>query len=127
MGAVLTTPKVATGTGLYRIGGNDFYDVRKTMPLIEQARDECGSDEPVALLRLAIELARARPNRAGAIKDLYAYGRFQFAIPVDVLNNLFGNFAKDGVSLREIGMICNKVGIFWERKGTKDKRTITTR
>jgi hypothetical protein len=125
MTTVLPTPRIVVGTGVYKISGIIHGSVSpEAMEYVNDALPKCKSDDPSELLKIAIEAAGGNTQ---VLKNLYVYGRFQFAIHPTILNNLFGDLEKAGISLYEAATICKRSGAYWGIRGAKDKRTITTR
>jgi len=125
MTTALPASRVVVVTGVYKIDGIVHESVsREAMEYVRDALPKCKSDDPGELLKIAIEAAGGNTS---VLKNLYVFGRFEFAIHPTILNNLFGDLEKAGISLYEAASICKRSGAYWGVRGTKDKRTITTK
>jgi len=125
MTTALPNASIVVGTGVYKIDGIIHGSVSpEAMEYVHDALPKCKSDDPCELLKIAVEAAGGNTQ---VLKNLYVFGRFQFAIHPTMLNNLFGGLEKAGISLNEAAFICKRSGAYWGMRGAKDKRTITTR
>jgi hypothetical protein len=122
MTSVLTKPKLDVEPKEYLLEGHVYMTITgEAMGYIEAARTVCKIDEPLELLRIAVEMAQGKYR---VLLNLYTYARFEFDIHPGELNMLFRD-SVFGTSMPVLLLrkISTQAGTYWNRRGKYRKDT----